>query len=300
MQDVTASAAGALIGPHDFQTAYGLWALKSGLIDEEVEETPSMRRGRLLEPVALNMMREEMPSWSIEAAGHYYRDPTCRIGATPDAFAIDPDRDGFGVVQVKTVSPAVFKKKWRDRYGENWNDEYGETAVPGWIAIQTMVEAHLTGASWAVVAALVLDHGFEMYTVDVPINDGLIERLRNEVERFWMMVASGQAPDIDYARDAGTISRLKYNIDGPSIDLTEWNRGLQLAAEDKQLAEGISIAMNQRKEIKAEVLHKIGSASVATFNGQEFITARMVHRKASTTKASSFRDVRFKQTGEEP
>src|SRR4029079_19449389 len=99
-RDVTASVAGALFGVHDFVTPYQLWALKSGLIEDNIVETAAMRRGRLLEPVAIRLLREERPTWRVEPCSTYFRDPHARIGATPDALAIDPERTGFGIVQI--------------------------------------------------------------------------------------------------------------------------------------------------------------------------------------------------------
>ena len=103
-RDVTASVAGALFGDgvHDFTTRYGLWALKSGRLRQDPGETDAMRRGRLLEPVAVQLMRELRPAWTIEPCATYFRDAGERIGATPDAFAVDPDRAGFGVLQIKS------------------------------------------------------------------------------------------------------------------------------------------------------------------------------------------------------
>src|SRR5262249_6073732 len=45
--DVTASVAAALLGIHPYQTVFALWALKTGKISDDVEETPPMRRGKL-------------------------------------------------------------------------------------------------------------------------------------------------------------------------------------------------------------------------------------------------------------
>ena len=143
--DVTASAIGSLLGVHEYMTPYALWALKSGIISEDPEETPAMMRGRLLEPVAIELLREMHPSWTITTPSTYYRDPATRIGATPDALVKDPLRKGFGVLQIKTVEPSIFRRKWQtdDRTVE----------PPLWIATQALVEAHLTGALWASFAS---------------------------------------------------------------------------------------------------------------------------------------------------
>ena len=84
-QDVTASVVAALFGPdvHPYMSPFHLFALKAGLIQEDPEETPAMRRGRLLEPVALELLREERPTWDCRHVNRYFRDTVHRVGGTP-------------------------------------------------------------------------------------------------------------------------------------------------------------------------------------------------------------------------
>ena len=65
-KDVTASVVGALFNAHEFITPYELWARKTGRLPKDSEETVAMRRGRLLEPVAVQMLRVDHPDWQIE------------------------------------------------------------------------------------------------------------------------------------------------------------------------------------------------------------------------------------------
>ena len=77
-QDITASVAGALLGVHPKSSPFQLWAEKTGLVPEtDDEETPAMKRGRRLEPVVIQIIREEHPTWGIKANPLYYRDPLC-------------------------------------------------------------------------------------------------------------------------------------------------------------------------------------------------------------------------------
>ena len=59
-----ASEIAALLHCHPWLTLTHLWALKAGKIDPE-PETPAMRRGKLLESVALDMLKAERPDWHI-------------------------------------------------------------------------------------------------------------------------------------------------------------------------------------------------------------------------------------------
>lgn len=291
-RDVTASVAGCLLGAdvHEYITPFELWALKSGRLVEDPEETPAMRRGRLLEPVALELLAEQRPDWRIVRPGVYLRDPEARIGATPDAFAWErgdgPAEERVkGIVQVKSVNPQTFRAKWKQ--------EDGSVEPPLWIVVQAIIEAKLASAAWAVVAALVVGHGLDLHVVEVPLHEGVYARLVDEVARFWKLVDSGEMPPVDYGRDADAIRAL-YPVDnGSHIDLTGDNRFAEVARERTILSRRIKADEKALKEANAELLYRVGSAISAEFAGGT-LTAKTIHRRAYTVEAGSYRALRIK------
>lgn len=287
-QDVTASTVGALFGAHEFLTLYELWAQKTGLIKSSSDESPAMRRGRLLEPVAAQIMREDRPGWTIHhnaAENVYYRDPDRRLGATPDFLITCPER-GLGIVQTKSVEQSIYRRKWLD--------EDGEPEVPLWIALQATLEAHLVGAQWAAVAPMVVGFGIEMPIIDVPLMPGVIEAIEERTREFWQMVEDGREPVQDYARDAALIDRLHpYNDPNHEVDLTADNR-IPTLIEARRNA----LAMRRDcdaaiSEIDAEVKSKMGSATVAHIAGGQRITWRTQKRAAFTSPATTFRSLSY-------
>ena len=137
MQDVTASDVAALFGVHPYgRTALSVWAEKSGLTGG-LADSAVLRRGRWAEPAVLAMLADERPTWIIRPrARSTLRDASIRLGATPDAVAIDPERPGVGLVQIKTVTERVYERDWT-------NDE-----PPIGYQLQALTEAMLAGASW--------------------------------------------------------------------------------------------------------------------------------------------------------
>jgi len=291
-QDVTASVAGALLGVHEYSTPYALWALKSGLIHEDPEESGPMKRGRLLEPVAVELLRELRPTWKIERGTVYLRDPDSRIGATPDVFVEDPDR-GPGIVQLKSVEQSIFRKKWKDA-------ETGEVKPPLWIAVQGIIEAHLAkehyGVNWVGVAPLVVSFGVELPIIDdIPMHAGVFDRLKHETELFWRRVASGDAPPADYTRDGEVIAMLYGETNGETIDLSDDERFAELILEDQRLGALCKEAdehAKARKAVRTEIIAKLQHAAAATCNGHR-VAAATVNRKAYSVAASSYRQVRI-------
>jgi len=296
--DVTASAIGALLGVHDYATPLSLYMLKAGLIAEDpaeptITETsiklPPMMRGNVFEDDALALVGMLRPRWSTEPVGIYYRDPEVRIGATPDAFAIDPGRPGFGIVQIKSVEQSVFRAKWMD-------PETREVSPPTWIALQAIVEAHLTGASWACVAAMVIGFGIDLHLVEVPIHAGILDRLKAEVGAFWRGVEAGVPPDADLGRDGALIEQM-WRGGGPEKDLRGDNEVLGLVDERERLSVEKGAAEKRLKDIKTALMAKVGpDAATARLADGRAITIKRVERKGYTVEPSSYADLRIKRS----
>lgn len=291
-RDVTASVAGALLGVHEWETPFSLFMAKKGQAQEQ-EETEPMRRGRLLEPVAVQVLRERHPDWMIRhnsGAGRvYYRDPLARMGATPDVIADCPER-GRGVVQIKSVESSVFHRKWKVE---------GEVEPPTWIAIQAIIEASLTGAQWASVAPIVVGHGVDVPEIEIPIHFGVMTRLRRAVEEFWDRIERDDPYPPDYARDGALIADIYADDNGDEIDLSGNARIVEImCARDelkKREADGADAA-KQRKIYDAEIIHLLGNAARGRLADGRLIEAKTVRRAGYEVAPSSYRTVRIKRS----
>lgn len=286
-QDVTASVAGALLGIHPYQTPYGLWAEKSGRVASDDADNPVLRRGRLLEPVVIEMLREDRPDWTVEYRrdNAYFRNTEDRIGATPDAFATRPDIFGNGVVQVKTVAEDKFRREWIDA-------DTGEVVLPLWIAVQAIVEATLTGATWACVAVMVIGRGIDLQIVDVPLNTRVMNRLRREVREFWRMVEAGEEPSIDWNRDGAAVAEVYRDSVPDRKDLTAVD-GLDLIVGRFAAARETNRATSQQiDELRPRILHALGPAE-AGFTTNWNITARTSVRTGPSGQPVKSRSLRI-------
>ena len=290
--DVTASVASALFGDraNPYMTPFRLWALKSGLIAEDETEEPAMRRGRLLEPVAIDLLREERPTWKIERALHYFSNRGLKVGATPDAFATRPDIAGVGIVQVKTVDGYAFKR--------DWLTPEGALDVPLWIIVQAAVEAALTGATWAVVAAMVWERGgLSLYVEEIPIKPALIRRVYELAADFWRRVLKNDPYPVDYGKDAETIFRIYREDDGGIVDLSGNARVLEILAERETLEAREKAgreAAKVRRSRDAELIHLLGNAGRGQLSDGRVIEAPTRRRKGHYVPDSIGRSVSIK------
>lgn len=293
-KDITASVVGALFGEHEFTTLYELWAAKTGRLPSIDEETPAMQRGRLLEPVAVQLLRETRPTWAImhnAAENIYYRDPVHRLGGTPDVIVTASER-GRGAVQIKSVEASVFRRKWLD--------DDGNVEPPLWIALQATLEAHLTGAQWAAVAPLVIGHGLDMPIVEVPLVEGVIEAMQLRSREFWEMVASGTEPQPDYSRDAAVIERIYGEGDKfEEVDLTADNRIPALIERRREARRQAKELGDEVDAIDTEIKSKMGAAHIAHIPGGRKITWKPQRRAGFFVEPKTMRVLRYPQAEKE-
>lgn len=285
-QDVTASVASALLGVNPHKSRYRLWMEKAGRVSEDLEETKAMLRGKMLEAPALKMLDVDRPHWRVWQPNVYLRDPAARMGATPDAYAVDPTRKGFGVVQVKSVSPRAFKR--------NWQDEDGEAEPPLYVTIQTIQEAHLSGADWACVLALVIDDGIRVRLFDVPIHKGIIKRLREETAKFWRSIEADEPPEPDYSRDGSLLAGLYSEDNGREIDLSGDNMLPEILAERVSIKERMSADKARVDEIDAEIIAKLGEHERGFLPGW-ILKRPLVKRRGFYVEPTEYRKLTIKQ-----
>jgi len=275
--DLTASDVAAVAGFDKRRSPLAVFAEKTGLASPD-GDSDIMRRGRWLEPAVLTALREQRPTWDIRRAGVYLRAPEIRLGATPDAVAIDPERgDGIVNVQCKVVSRPVFEADWAD-------------SVPIAYQIQTLTEGLLIGAEHSVIVALVIGtYSADLEIRDVPRHAEAEARIEETARMFWQGVADGVPPRADYERDGDVIADIfRQPVPGAEIDLSADNRIGEVLAEIEQLKAVTKPAKDRIEALENEVKDKLGVAEIGKVPGWT-VTWKRQTRKAYVAKESSFR-----------
>jgi predicted phage-related endonuclease len=223
--------------------------------------------------------------------GSFFSDPETRLGATPDAFCgKPPDILETGLIQVKSIAPHTFKREWLN--------DAGDVDIPLHVTVQTLMEMHLTGCTWAVVAALVVDSGIALHVLDVKPIDGLIETLIEKNREFWQMVESGTRPPLDYERDGALIARLNKRVsaDDKTLDLSGDNAFIDAVNEHAACSHDISLLAKRKDRAEAEIRDKLGDASGAEA-GEFFVSCKTVKRAAYQVAAGESRQLRVRHRG---
>lgn len=287
-QDVTASVVGALFDLHPYTTALRLYAQHCGVEFPDPEETKTMRRGRWMEPAIALAVEEMRPDWTLRTPRLYLRDPALRLGATPD-FYIGGDPRGLGVLQAKSVSPAIYKTEWLS--GQE---------PPLWITLQTVTEMLLADAAFGVVAVMLVDpHQMDVQLLDVPRNAAAETRIIHAVARFWDDVKHGREPAPDYGRDSEVIkAMLPREAKGKALNLNGNNIVPELLEERAKLKTRIHNDTNRCSQIEAEIKFQMRDAEYVEGLAGWNITFRTQHRDGYTVDARDIRSLLIKRRKE--
>lgn len=164
---IGASEVAALLGEDPYTTREELIALKRGEV-EGFAGNRATRMGHHLEPWILQEYAEEHGVVAVRWAWMLRSTITPHLYATPDGC----EEDGLVLLQVKSTS-------------QNWKTtkKYGGSP-PLHVQIQVQAELAVTGYDHDRVLALHLPSR-ELYVWTYEPHEGLIDRIRNEVETAW-------------------------------------------------------------------------------------------------------------------
>jgi predicted phage-related endonuclease len=275
-RDVTASQVGALFGAHAYLTPLMLFQQKMGSNGQQ-GDSPSMRRGRIMESAVAAAVAEENPEWApiIAKANDYWRLPDLRLGATPDFYVGNPDDAGFGLIEAKSVSPEKFT-------------DWGE-AAPLQYTLQTLAQMMCSGAAWGTIAMLQMNRALTLHLYAVPRHAAAEAKIADAVCKFWNSVDRGEPPPPVMPQDRETLIRMfPRETPGEEISLDGDNEVPGLLAEWATLRG----ATKRLQEITDCIRVKVGSASTARCAGWT-IHYKTQHKKAYTVPEKDVRVLRI-------
>lgn len=270
---ITASRMGALFDQHPYLSRE---QLASDLRGQSVKgDTPSLRRGRVLEAAVIEALREAHPDWAIERCRSFHKLPELRIGATPDATFAEGGLDD-GLIEAKTVRPEV------------WDKWHGQPPV-GYL-LQLLTGLMCTGRTRGVLACMVLSNDYPVHEFSVARHPAAEQKIIDAVAFWWRDWDQGRIAD---AAPAEEIEALLD--DGTHLDWSD-NADMQLLLEERRdLKAEISRLTQRLGEFEYTIKNTIGPASTAWLPGFQ-ITFRRQHRKEYTVPAADIRTLRIKET----
>jgi predicted phage-related endonuclease len=293
-QNVNASEVAIVCGEGAFGSLAELFSEKRGLRPPLVD-SGVLRRGRYNEAGVFEAIAEELPEWNVTRAKIYLREPELRLGATPDGFALAPDRPGRGVIQAKTVARSIFRNRWL--WDPDTPIESGDADAPGYYRLQVLTEMMLSEAKWGVLAVLVtseFDSRLRLFDIEPdPITEA---RILTNVARFWQEhFDPGIMPPFEPQRDEALIKALYPRDTGATIDLRGDNRATALVEEWIETSAALKRLKKQEETLKTELKGKLGDHSYGLLASDRRVSWRVQHRRGYAVKPSNPRVLKIQK-----
>ena len=245
------SEVGTILGLNPYESAYALWAKKTGRIPSEIQENWAIRFGKAFEGPILGLWAEEHPEWEVFTTGTY-ADEYCEYRhANPDALARHRKTGELMVIEVKTA-----RSTW---------DEVPQSYVAqvlhymGVLKIQRGVIVAVAGMTWN--------------EYEVPFSQIMINAQNASLATFWDFIQNDIKPDWDGAESTYNAVRMQYEeIETREVDLGLL--GFELVNAQK-IADRAYYDLNL---LKSKVLDTMGTAKWATYTS-EGVTHRIASRQ---------------------
>jgi len=240
------SEVGAIAGESKYESAYSLWAKKTGKIPSQQTENEFMYWGKALEPVVIDRFEIEHPELTV------FRDPGTWTNNEHDFMLANPDAilqdqtGSYGVLEIKT---ARFENDWQE-------------GVPKYYTTQVQWYLRTFGLDWAYLACLFSGSNYKEYTI---MADPMWQA--HDLEKVYVFldhIAKDTKPDWDGSEETlKTARELNPDIDRDySIELGD------LGASYLEAVDGLGEHKSSVNKLSAEIIDKMGTARVGSVAGE--------------------------------
>ena len=269
-QGVGGSEVGTICGLNKWESAYTLWAKKSGKISDQIPQSEPMEWGSRLESVILDKFVESHPELEVWGdAGTWQHKDDVMFHANPDG--IYKRQDGaYGIIEIKTAA-----------YPDDWQllpqGVVGTSSgVPRYYLTQVQHYLRVFGFKEAIVCALFSGNKYREYLVEADDFQQQVDR--DQVIRFLEHVEAGVAP----AWDGSTSTYETVRVMNPEITDDEVELG-ELGLELVKVQSIFATAEASLLALKSQVLDAMGYAKKGLLDGEVIVT-----RQAGRNGASPF------------
>lgn len=254
-QDITSTEVSALFDLSPYTTHFELWHRKKDQTYVKIKETDRMLAGKVLEPAIAELVSIKT-GWKISPKKEYIREPELKIGSSFDFEIIEPEK---AILEIKNVDGMVFKDQWA-------MEDDGTITPPHHIEMQVQHQMLVSGYTKAYIGALV--EGHTVHIIERSLDYTVASAILKKVKAFWRSIDDNKPPEPNFKTDSEFIaSMFNFSEPGKVIDIAEDQEITELASLDKNLSQQMKILEEQRKEIKAKILMKLGDAEKAIGNG---------------------------------
>lgn len=269
-EGVGGSEVGTICGLNKWESAFTLWAKKSGKISDQIPQSEPMEWGSRLESVILDKFVEshsELEVWG--EAGTWKHNVDDWAHANPDGIYRRED-GGYGIIEIKTAA-----------YPDDWQiGAQGvlgvSSGVPRYYLTQVQHYLRVFGFKEAIVCALFTGNKYREYLVEADEFQQQVDR--DQVIKFLAALESDTKPDWDGSASTYETTRaLNPDITDDAVELGE------LGLEFQKVQQIAATAEASLFSLKSRVLDALGTAKKGLLDGEVIVT-----RQAGRNGAAPF------------
>lgn len=249
---VGGSEVGTILGLNPYESAYALWAKRTGRIPSQIVENWAIRFGKAFEEPILRLWAEEHPEWEVMTTGTYAAEGEDYLHANPDAIARNIATGELMILEVKTARTT-------------WSE-----VPPGYIA-QVL---HYMGVLKIRQARIVAVAGMTWNEYEVPFSQGQIDIQNEAIRKFWRSVLQDIKPDWDGSESTYNAVR----AENPEIEMREVELG-DLGVELAEATQEAERANRRLLKAKSETLAFMGKAKWGTVEVAKGQSLRIASRQ---------------------
>lgn len=224
-----------IMGLNPYESAYALWAKKTGKIPSLVEENWAIRFGKAFEEPILKLWQEEHPEFEVFITGTYQDTLMPFRHANPDALARHKESGEWIVIEVKTA-----RSTWE--------------SVPAGYVAQVQHYLDILDLKRAVIVAVA---GMTWYDLWIDRDEFEIENQRLRAKEFYDSMLNDTKPAFDGSESTYQAVRYQHpEITNEEVEI----EGLFMLAN---LQDEFDEAERKLRQAKTEVLAAMGTAKHA-------------------------------------
>lgn len=259
------------------QSAYTVWARKTGRLGDSEDEAEHLRIGQLMEPAL-----REIAAWKIGRGAVHHRENSLWVrrdipwlAASLDAF-LEPGGDAIVPVELKNA-------------GQWTASEWGEGELPLKFAVQVQHQMAVTGAECAYLLGLIGGQKAELRLIER--NQAFIDAMIERLAEFWRCVETDTPPEVDGSlATAKALAKLHPQDDGRAIALPEEFAGH--VGELSHIKDEIKRLEQRKDTIENQIKAAIGDATYGVAPGGIVFSWKTQDRKGYVVEPTTFRALR--------
>ena len=269
-EGVGGSEVGTICGLNKWESAFTLWAKKSGKISDQIPQSEPMEWGSRLESVILDKFVESHPELEVwSEAGSWRNEYDSWAHANPDGIYRRED-GSYGIIEIKTAA-----------YPDDWQIGAqgvlgASSGVPRYYLTQVQHYLRVFGFKEAIVCALFTGNKYREYLVEADEFQQQVDR--DQVIKFLAAIESDTKPDWDGSASTYETTRaLNPDITDDEVELGE------LGLEFQKVQQIAATAEASLFSLKSRVLDALGTAKKGLLDGEVIVT-----RQAGRNGAAPF------------